>query len=224
MSELKQLRTLALNKTLVTNEGLVHLKHMNLLEYLGIRDTKVTFHGVSQLFTEKEGRSLSDALQIARYFERDDNYPVIYEYDPLRNPNNVPAPEARLPSIQQLQTGRSPQGLKFLDVSNASITDSDAARLGELEDLGALFLQDNPITDRGVSHLARLKQLEVLWASGKKISGQSLAHLSKMPHLHTLWLTDTELSDGDLIHLPAFFRSTNSSPSRSSPMRAIRSC
>ena len=204
LRELKQLRFLTLNNTLVTNEGLIHLEDMNSLEDLRIHDTKVTFRGVFKLFTEKQERSLSEALRVVRYFERDDNYPVLYEYDPHRNPNNLSLPETRLPPIQQLRTGRSPRDLKFLDVSNANLTDADVASLAELESLGALFLNDNPISDQGISHLTRHEHLEVLWASGQEISGQSLAHLSKLQHLHTLWLTETGLSDRDLVHLPAF--------------------
>jgi Leucine Rich Repeat (LRR) protein len=100
--------------------------------------------------------------------------------------------------LQQLQKMLS---LRWLDLSNTTITDADLAFLEFTPRLEFLLLWSTGITDGGLQHIARLARLQKLDLSGTKISDNGLDRLSELHDLLELYVEVPGLGEAKLERL-----------------------
>jgi hypothetical protein len=107
---------------------------------------------------------------------------------------------ADLPSVDRLslldadlhsedfQLLRKMSALRWLDLSNTTVSDADLSFLEFTPRLEFLLLWSTEITDDGLQPIARLSRLQKLDLSGTKITGDGLAHLTESRDLLELYV------------------------------------
>ena len=91
--------------------------------------------------------------------------------------------------------------LEWLDVSLASVTDADLARLERLSSLRRLELRGTDVTDAGLANLKALTSLGCLELQGTKITDAGLYYLDRITGLEILSLDRTRITDAGLVRL-----------------------
>ena len=66
--------------------------------------------------------------------------------------------------------------------------------VGQLTNLTALNLNNNPITDEGLANITELKHLEVLNLYGTSVTDNSLLYLKNLSALKRIYIWKTEIS------------------------------
>jgi hypothetical protein len=147
LKDFRELNSLCLNGTQVTDAGLEHLKGLDRLAWLWLRDTKVTDAGVGRLKglshlleLDLRGTMVTDAgLQ---YLEGLSQLMGLY----LDGTKVTDAGLRHLEGLSQLRT---------LSLSGTQITDAGLERLKGLKKLRQLSLSGTKATDEGVKNLQR---------------------------------------------------------------------
>ena len=147
----------------VTDAGLVHLQDMNNLRWLYLSQTSVTGPGLEHL----RGMNSLQSLFLAE----------------------TPLMDEGIAHIGQLKS------LRELNLSSTRITDAGLAQLGDMPNLGRLELEGTLITDSAFKHLAGCPNLEFLSYDSQMITGDGLADLAALPNIQQLFLSDANLNE-----------------------------
>lgn len=95
------------------------------------------------------------------------------------------------------------RGLRFLDLSQTSLTDADLQVVESLPDLEFLLLWNTSIGDKGLSSLAKLKRLRKLDLSSTRVTAAGLEALYPLDRLEELLLENPKIRDEDFQALRA---------------------
>jgi hypothetical protein len=169
-----KLKTLLLEKTQATDQGLKHLRQLTSLEELFIWDaSQVSDSGVANLVPLKN---------------------LIYIHI-----NNSKMSDAGLGSLAKLPKleSLSVQGNNFSDAGLASLKDST-----NLKQLCVGF-SESRITDAGLAHLRNLKNLELLDLQHTGVTDAGLEHLKGLTKLKDMWVGQTRITEEGKARLEA---------------------
>ncbi len=96
-----------------------------------------------------------------------------------------------------------------LKLSNAPISDSALAIIGQCSNLIRLQLDHTNITDKGLSHLQSLNALQSLNLVGTQVTAAGVMQLKGLKNLHSLYLYQTRVEDKDWPQLNKAFPKVN---------------
>jgi len=179
---LRQLQTLDLSGTKITDAGLEHLKDLPQLQTLDLSGTKVTDAGLERL----QGLRQLQELGLSGTEVTDAGL------EHLRG----------LPELEKLCFWATGAGLKHLsglprlrelDLGGTKVTDAGLEHLKDLCQLQTLDLSGTKVTDAGLEHLQGLWQLQELGLSGTEVTDAGLEYLTGLRQLRTPDLSSTKV-------------------------------
>ena len=175
---LKNLRTLRLGRTRISNDGLRRLDDLQMLEDLDLRACfELSDRGLSHIARMKSLRSLNLEAYCSEYAPDD-----VWR-DMLRRAPADPAARAMLDSLR------------------GAVTDQGIAELEKLRSLKRLTLSYTKCGDEGLKRLRDLAQLEYLDLSRTAVTDAGLVHLVELTNLRVLDLRFTEVTYGGVMKL-----------------------
>jgi len=213
----KSLRSLRLNDTSVSNEGLKILQDLPGLEEVGLRGEKFTDGAVEHLRGVKHLKSLG----LCGSAFTDGSLVKLKGASTLRSLRLCEtavtdaglAPLVELRELEELDLGGTPisgtglrhlkplKKLRTLDLRETKVTDENLQALHDLDALRSLNLAGTAITGEGLRQLAGLSKLEGLLLCCTKVNDDGLSHLKKLGRLKSLDLSGTAVMDAGLSHL-----------------------
>ncbi len=209
---LTELRSLWLDSTDITDEGLAHLKGSVRLQTLGLlgqqRASKISGEGLDHLkdlphlqelwlcncaFTDEGLTQLGDLTQLK----------VLHLSNRLVS--DQPPPPVTDTGLRHL---RKLTKLESLDITGTYkngtlMTDASLEHVKELKALRSLGLVWTDVTHAGLRHLTGLTELRELALCGNHVMGPGLKYLKELKHLSTLTLAEDSAAkdDKELVHL-----------------------
>lgn len=168
---LRHLESLGLMRTKVGDAGLEHLQTLYQLERLGLEGTQVTDAGLQHL----KGLTHLVSLNLSRTQIAD-------------------AGLGHLAGLGQLQ---------FLYLNGTRVTDNGVGHLRSFKQLVILDLDDTRVTHAGLRHIGELNQLKELRLRHTPVTDAGLEHLKGLSRLRILLLTGTEITNAGLESLKA---------------------
>lgn len=184
-----ELRSLELEETRVTDEGLRHLEGISTIDTLTLRYTEVTEAGL-RAFRRSPLRNVGvdhtrlkslDFLQSPQPADRD---ALIYLYI-----FNTPLDDAGLAAMPMLPR------VGDLNLSGTRVTSKGLAGLGaKLPQCSMLVLQGTQVDDEGIAKLISMPKLWSLQLEGTKVTNKALGYLEQM-HLDTCTTGGTAITD-----------------------------
>ncbi len=197
------------SNTLVTGAGFAHVNRMERLRTLVLSGTRVTDAGIATLAHPRlEELFLPNRITAAGLRRIEQNLPRLRRL-------YYPCPG----DMEALGIVAGLSNLELLDLSESrNLSAAALARVGALQELRILYLNDAGITDAdlkeiqnpaleelslgrayiqgpGLAALAGLKRLRTLNLLGTRIDDQAIAHLEKLPLLENLNISRTGVGD-----------------------------
>jgi Leucine-rich repeat (LRR) protein len=187
------LEQLYLMGTQVTNEGIIHLQNLNSLKVLFLGGTQITDAGLAHLKNLTSLRTLS--LEGTRV--TDEGLAYLQDLRSLTwlSLAGTQLTDAGLAFLQNITS------LESLSLEGTQITDAGLIYLQNLKSLNALSLNGTGVTDVGLGNLQNLTSLKSLLLYATRITDGGLAHLHKLQSLVVLSLNNTRVTDAGLVHL-----------------------
>jgi len=186
------LRSLALDDSSVTDEGLKQLAGLHALKDLYLRNAKVTGRGLEHL----RGLTGLRTLELGRTGVTNES---------LRHLAGLKA----LETLDVSQTKVTDEGLRHLaglsklqslDLTATDISDKGLEFIQGLSELRTLYLSSawrgRAITDRGVTLLQNLKNLRFLNLSGAQVTDVGVEQIARLKTLETLYVDRTRIPAG----------------------------
>ena len=93
--------------------------------------------------------------------------------------------------------------LVYLNLSNMPVSDDEAKRLVQFEQLETLFLNNSDMGNAGIFALGGLSKLSHLSLVGTRVDGSCVAALAAIPSLRQVFLWNTGFSEADIARLSA---------------------
>ena len=162
LRDLKNLTSLSLMSTKVTDEGLKELQGMQNLNNLNLEGTKVTDRGLKEFRELKELRT----LELGRTGVTDAG---LQELSGLKKLTSLGLQGAKV-TDEGLKRLAGFETLQSLDLSNTAVSASGLMELKGLKKLSTLMLVGVPISDAGVTELQQFKNLAFLYFSGESLT------------------------------------------------------
>lgn len=196
LGELRELRELDLDASVITNRGMPLLGKLRSLKTLRFRGRDVSSDGLQPL----RGASNLDKLTVFGVNLNDKGAAVI-------------ASLANLTYLQWLGSAVDDNAfaeftklskLKNLHINGNKVADGGFSSIRNCRDLEDLNVGGNPITDVGLKSVADLTKLKYLQIHKTKCTDAGLASLKNLPNLETLNLDDDDISDVGLAQLESF--------------------
>lgn len=160
---LTRLRELSFQGTEVNDDSLRYLIPLRNLQRVNLRDTRCSFRGIVQVFSQAQGRSLKEALLLTELGRSDSSGRIV---------------SVDLSGLQVTDDDLSYltafKHLKWLYLRDNPITDLGVELLRELPELTLLDLSGTNLTEAGIRKAITLPRLEILHAHGLAVSEQSL--------------------------------------------------
>ncbi len=184
---LKNLKSLGLLSTTVTDAGLAHLKGLTGLRTMSL---KLDPRGIDQDFKpvhSGDGADISDA-GLAHLKGALSGVETLY-----LNLGGTKVTDAGLESLKGLTC------TLFLDLSGTRVTDAGLAQLSGLDGLAGLYLQNLPVTGAGLARLRGMDALETLSLANTEVTDSDLAPLKNLPGLKVLFLNNTKVTDSSVV-------------------------
>ena len=166
-----RIRSLYLNQTRVTDEGLSRLPASETLETLSLTGTAVTDAGLADLGRFPNLRRLYlSGLPVS-----DETLQEIGRLKLLTSLNlaNTKVTDAGLVHLAGLKN------LTTLSLQGTPISDESLVHLGKLPNLQSLMLSQTNVTDAGLEHLRQLPRLRILYVRGSQVTNKGIAELKK---------------------------------------------
>lgn len=192
LSDLQTVEHLNLTGSRVTASGLKHLKPLRQLNRLAFSGTSISLLDVVRLFTEEQGRPLTDALMATGLVRLDAQGEI----------EAIDVAGTLIGDSELLQLGPIPS-LRELHLATTQVTDAGMEQIGQQSNLERLFLAKCDISDAGLTHVARLTRLRTLNLYGTQVTTSGLAHLAGLTELRHLLITDLKLSKSGVDELKA---------------------
>lgn len=104
----------------------------------------------------------------------------------------IPVPKSIWEKLGTLDT------VEQVELENSQISDNDLMHIGKLKQLQVAAFYNNPITSAGLVHLSGLTNLQNLGLNQTKVDSKGIKHLTAMTKLEKLWL-DNSLVDDEAI-------------------------
>lgn len=191
------LKSLALDRTNVTDRGLKYLKKLPSLEYLGMPG-RVTDIGMAYVAELSSLKGLYFGSMGSRVTDAG-----------LRHLAKLTAlKELALWGEQMGDAGlihlRDLPRLEYLFLCGSAFTDDGLVHLKDIPSLRTLSFYEGvaQITDAGLIHISDMPDLEILCLHGiRDITDDGLAHLTKMRSLRKLEIGSSQVTDRGLAHL-----------------------
>ena len=186
LSDLDNLQSLGLNRTQVTDAGLVHLKAMTNLQRLGLDNTKVTDAGLMHL------KGMTN-LRVLDLYSAQGHMGVRLGHWEITDAGLV-----HIKGMTKLQE---------LDLRGTKVTDAGLVHLKGMN-LKLLGIPGPATTDLGLKNYmaACAASRTTLGLSNWKISDAGLMHLKGLTNLKSLDLSYTQVTDAGLVHLKGLTR------------------
>jgi beta-lactamase regulating signal transducer with metallopeptidase domain/Leucine-rich repeat (LRR) protein len=197
IAHLTGLRSLALDRTDITEKGLKYITNLSSLEYLGV-PYRVTDKGMAHIaklpslkrisFPEG-GRGVTNAG--LRHLAKLTSLEEVY----LAGERMGDAGLAHLCDLPRL---------KYLAMHGNGFTDKGMVHVKDIPSLRILSFRESlpGITDAGLAHISDMPNLEILCLDGMKdITDDGLAHLTKMRSLRKLQIGSSQVTDKGLAYL-----------------------
>ncbi|WP_406699508.1 hypothetical protein V5E97_11650 [Singulisphaera sp. Ch08] len=145
IGRLRRLRTLRLDNTQVTEDGLIHLKGLTGLDSLSLAYTRIDDRGLVHL----KGLTSLDSLSLAHTRIDDRGLTHLKGLTGLRSLSldNTRVSDRGLTHLMGLT------GLQTLSLDNTRVSDRGLVHLEELNWLGSLYINNTNLTDDGVGEL-----------------------------------------------------------------------
>jgi Leucine-rich repeat (LRR) protein len=193
VGELRELESLDLAQTKVSDAGLAHLAKLTKLgnHDLLLLGSDASFEGVRHLFVDLQSRSITEALNAVCHIDKGRELLVSYDGVEFRD--------------SELAALKSMPWLSDVYLDSRHITDAGIPHLAALPALKRLQLVRTAITDDGLGQLGQLKQLTKLNLKGSRISDKGISRLAGLSSLESLEITDCSVTDAaaqDLGQLP----------------------
>jgi len=193
---LRNLESLMLIQTGVSDAGLVYLKELVNLEFLSLSSNKFTDAGLEHIMGMTDLKSLRlDAAQITDEGLRRLKQSELLTRLEFLVLNRTRITDAGLAYLQGMKE------LKRLYLSKTQIGDEGISHLAKLSKLEGIILNDTNITDAGLAHLKGLGNLNMLYLQNTRVTDAGLEHLKGSAHLEQLWLGGTKITDAGLVHI-----------------------
>ncbi|TGD45079.1 hypothetical protein EEB11_00385 [Pseudotabrizicola sediminis] len=166
VSSLTELRYLNLGYTKITDEALANISSLVNLNHLELQNTHLTDVGLDRIV------GLSELKVLVLYYTQisDDSFDVF----------------SKLPK------------LSFLALSGNRVGDKGLGRITELTELRGLVLGRTQITDKGLRHISGLRGLTRLHLAQEKISDKGLIFIENLKDMSILKLDGTQITDDGL--------------------------
>jgi uncharacterized protein (TIGR03067 family) len=197
LKDLKNLETLDLFKTKVTDAGLKELQGLNNLRSLSLGFTKVSDKGIKELKHLKSLNSLS----------LNNNTGITDAgLDDLAELENLQTLDLTATAVTDagLKALRACNKLQWLVLAETKVTDAGLKEINGIESLQILWLSNCQISDAGLKELKGLKNLERLRLDNTKVTGAGLAELAELSALFHLGLSHAPVTDAGLKGLKEF--------------------
>ena len=169
-----------LDRTAVTDAGLVYVKGLKGLKSLNLDGTAVTDAGLEHLKgltgLNLSGTAVSDAGLVQ--LKNLKGLTALWL-------NGTAVSDAGLEHLKELK------GLTRLGLSDTGVSDAGLERLKDHKGLTWLELGGTKVTYAGVAHLKDLKKLTHLWLGGTTVTDAGLEHLKELKGLKSLYLCKT---------------------------------
>jgi beta-lactamase regulating signal transducer with metallopeptidase domain/Leucine-rich repeat (LRR) protein len=197
IAHLTGLKSLALDRTDVTDKGLKYITNLSSLEYLGL-PYRITDKGMAHIATLTSIKGL--------YFPRESRAVTNAGLRHL----------ARLTSLEELYLSGERMGdaglahlrdlprLKYLAMYGSGFTDKGMVYVKDITSLRILSFHEglSRITDSGLAYIADIPNLEMLCLHGiKDITDEGIEHLTKMRSLRKLEIGSSQVTDKGLAYL-----------------------
>jgi beta-lactamase regulating signal transducer with metallopeptidase domain len=197
IAHLTGLKSLALDRTDITDKGLKYLTNLSSLEYLGVpyRITDKVMAHIAALTSLKGitfpggGRGVTNAG--LRHLSKLTSLEEVY----LAGERMGDAGLAHLRDLPRL---------KYLAVYGSGFTDKGLVHVKDIPSLRILSFHESlpRITDAGLAHIADMPNLELLCLHGiKDITDDGIAHLTRMRSLRKLEIGSSQITDKGLAYL-----------------------
>ncbi len=197
IAHLTGLKSLALDRTDITDKGLKYITNLSSLEYLGI-PYRITDKGMAHiaelpsikgLYFPRESRAVTNAglRHLARLTSLEELY--------LSGERMGDAGLAHLRDLPRL---------KYLAVYGSGFTDKGLVHVKDIPSLRILSFHEgmSRITDSGLAYIADIPNLEMLCLHGiKDITDEGIEHLTKMRSLRKLEIGSSQVTDKGLAYL-----------------------
>lgn len=193
--EVKQLESLTLHCTMITDENLELLKQLPRLESLRI------------MGEIGESVNLLGILKDCKSLKR------LYAVDYMRMADGQEKYLAEMPQLEVLELWsigsdgdrlafvRKMPALEELNIVFAGIRDEDLAHLANCPKLRSLNVSFGEVTAEGLAHLAKCQELRTLYLSEIMVDDDGLAQLGRLTKLESLCLMSENITDAGMAHL-----------------------
>lgn len=88
--------------------------------------------------------------------------------------------------------------LNAINITNANLTDEQAASWVNLKRVTSLNAASNPLTSKGIASIAQMTELDGLYLEQTSISGEGLEAILQLPHVKIININGTKLTDADM--------------------------
>ncbi len=193
LTQLKEIESLNLRNTAVTDEGLKALAALSKLRRLDLRGTAVTDAGVKVLarFSSVRRLNLTNTAVTGA---------ALKDLKRLTQLRWLSLEGTKIDD-ESLQEMTAMKELAWLNVSCTALTDAGLAELCRLPDLQSLNISHTRISDAGLGPLKQLAHLRALNLAATQVTDAGLSALRELPSLETLYLYWTKVSDGGVPEL-----------------------
>ncbi|MEZ6142029.1 MAG: protein kinase [Zavarzinella sp.] len=200
LKQLVNLTSLNLLKTLVSDAGSKDFKDLKRLTHLDLSDTLVSDAGVKEL------KSLTNLNYLNLAFTGVGDAGM----QELKNLKNLKALtlEKTLVSDLGLKELKELKNLNYLSLGQTEVSDTGLKDIGLLKNLTQLHVHKTKVSDEGMKIIKVLEKLDILDLSGTQVGDLGLKELKDLKNLNHLFLKDTNLTDESLNQLKEFKKLT----------------
>ena len=193
VAELEGIKSLMLEGTWLTDEGLKYLRDNPDLSQLVIGPSRVTAAGLRHLATcPKLSTLILTQLRLPQ-----ESLIALQSFPALTDLNLLGSP---ISDDALVQLGAL-ENIERLNLSRTRITDAGLVHLQKMTKLQTLAIQQTSTAGPGIAALNQCPNLKDLSLKGVHFPADSVQHLATLTRLHTLRLEDTNLLDEDMQHL-----------------------
>ena len=139
-------------------------------------------------------RARDQATAVHRILELGGSVTYDFQFDPQGRPVRDARPPG-WPWLRRLLGDEYFQTVVRVNLGGSKVTDDDLRVIGRLKQLKFLDLSETSISDDGLANITHLRDLQELGLSDSRVTNAGMRHLQGLQALHTLVLEDTAIGD-----------------------------
>ncbi len=190
---LTTLRELNLDKTQITDKGLVHLRGLSSLQNLSLCNTQITDAGLMHL------KDLIQ-LKLLHLHETQVTDAGLLRLKKLTNLQRLDLGKTQLTNVGLVYL-KGLTNIKGLNLNWTQVTDDGLVHIKGLNNLEWLNLYGTQVGDAGIAHLKGATKLQTLYLSKTLVTDAGLAHLKGLTSLQELNLRGTQVTEAGVSEL-----------------------